>query len=171
MAAYQFSAWQAKVQMTNQGDFYQAQIAQDATGLLSRLTECARVTCESCLNNTSGNALDLASTNHLLVLAGFAGDNASLLDNTDEVKLLDAAGGRVLRRSRMHPCTSVRAGITAVLMSPRPRRCLQVGGEITRQSVAGFYLLIIRPEDTISSGRLIKRGIVIYGYKVRWIYL
>jgi hypothetical protein len=84
VAAYQFSAWQAKVQMTNQGDFYQAQIAQDATGLLSRLTECARVTCESCLNNTSGTALDSASINHLLVLAAFAGDNASLLDNTDE---------------------------------------------------------------------------------------
>ena len=40
--------------------------------------------CKSCLNNTSGNALDLASTNHLLVLAAFAGDNASLLDDTDQ---------------------------------------------------------------------------------------
>jgi len=84
VAAYQFNAWQAKVQMTNQGDFYQAQITKDATGLLARLTACARVTCDSCLNNTSGNALDSASANHLLVLAAFAGDLASLLGNTDE---------------------------------------------------------------------------------------
>ena len=84
VAAYQFNAWQAKVQMTNQGDFYQTQIQKDASSLLARLTECARITCDSCLNNTSGNALDSASANHLLVLAAFAGDLASLLGNTDE---------------------------------------------------------------------------------------
>lgn len=84
VAAYQFNAWQAKVQMTNQGDFYQTQIQKDATSLLARLTECARITCDSCVNNTSGNALDSASANHLLVLAAFAGDMASLLGNTDE---------------------------------------------------------------------------------------
>jgi hypothetical protein len=84
VAAYQFNAWQAKVQMTNQGDFYQEQITKDATNLLTRLTECARVACDSCLNNTSGTKLDSASINHLLVLAAFAGDTASLLGNTDE---------------------------------------------------------------------------------------
>lgn len=84
MAAYQFNAWQAKVQSTNQADFYQTQITKDATGLLARLTECARITCDNCINNTSGNPLDSASANHLLVLAAFAGDMASLLGNTDE---------------------------------------------------------------------------------------
>jgi hypothetical protein len=83
-AAYQFNVWQAKVLATNQSDFYQAQITNDATSLLARLTECAKVTCMSCLNNTSGNKLDSASINHLLVLAAFAGDMASVLDNTDE---------------------------------------------------------------------------------------
>ncbi len=84
VAAYQFNAWQAKVQMTNQGDFYQGQITQDGTNLLARLTACARVACDSCVNNTSGKALDNASANQLLVLAAFAGDIASLLGNTDE---------------------------------------------------------------------------------------
>ncbi|MHC1740371.1 MAG: hypothetical protein AB9897_04595 [Anaerolineaceae bacterium] len=84
VAAYQFNAWQAKVQATNQGDFYQEQITKDATSLLARLTECAQTTCMSCLNNTSGSALDSASINHLLVLSAFAGDMASLLDNTEE---------------------------------------------------------------------------------------
>ena len=84
VAAYQFNAWQGKVTMANQTDFYQAQITTDATGLLAKLTECAKVTCESCVNNTSGSALDSASINHLLVLAAFAGDMASVLGNTDE---------------------------------------------------------------------------------------
>jgi hypothetical protein len=84
VAAYQFNAWQAKVQMTNQGDFYQEQITKDGTDLLARLTACARVTCDSCVNNTNGKALDTTSANHLLVLAAFAGDIASLLGNTDE---------------------------------------------------------------------------------------
>jgi hypothetical protein len=84
VAAYQFNAWQAKVDMTSQTDFYQEQITKDATNLLTRLTECARVACDSCINNTSGAKLDSASINHLLVLAAFAGDMASLLGNTDE---------------------------------------------------------------------------------------
>jgi hypothetical protein len=84
VAAYQFNAWQAKVQMANQADFYQTQIQTDAASLLTRLTDCARITCESCVNKTSGNALSSASANHLLVLAAFAGDLASLLGNTDE---------------------------------------------------------------------------------------
>jgi hypothetical protein len=84
VAAYQFNAWQAKVVATNQSDFYQEQITKDATSLLARLTECAKTTCMSCLNNTSGGALDSASINHLLVLAAFAGDMASVLNNTDE---------------------------------------------------------------------------------------
>jgi len=84
VAAYQFNAWQAKVQMTNQADFYQAQVTKDANALLARLTACAKVACDTCLNSTSGNAPDVASVNHLLVLAAFAGDMASLLGNTDE---------------------------------------------------------------------------------------
>jgi hypothetical protein len=84
VAAYQFATWQGKVEATNQSDFYQAQITADANNLLARLTECAKVTCMSCLNNTSGNVLDNASINHLLVLSAFAGDMASLLDKKDE---------------------------------------------------------------------------------------
>jgi hypothetical protein len=84
VAAYQFNAWQAKVQLTNQVDFFQAQITNDGNNLLARLTACAKVACDSCVNNTSGKPLDHASANHLLVLAAFAGDMASLLGNTDE---------------------------------------------------------------------------------------
>jgi hypothetical protein len=83
VAAYEFNNWQANVQATNQGDFYQAQIEKDATSLLARLTDCAKATCISCTNNTKGSALDSSSINQLLVLAAFAGDLASLLGDTD----------------------------------------------------------------------------------------
>jgi len=54
VAAYQFNAWQAKVQMSNQGDFYQTQITKDGSDLLARLTDCARVDCASCVNMRAG---------------------------------------------------------------------------------------------------------------------
>jgi hypothetical protein len=84
VATYQFNAWQDKVVNAEMSDFYQAQITRDATSLLARLTECAKVTCDTCINNQPGSKLDGASVNHLLVLAAFAGDMASLLGRLDE---------------------------------------------------------------------------------------
>lgn len=84
VATYQFNAWRSKVRMANQDDFYAAQIKKDAESLLARLTECAKVTCMSCINNTNGNKPDSASINQLLVLAAFAGDMAKVVDDYDQ---------------------------------------------------------------------------------------
>lgn len=84
VTAHNFNAWQAKLETANQTEHFQQQINRDATSLLNRLTECARVACEHCLNNTTGEQLDKATANSLLVLAAFAGDMASILDRTDE---------------------------------------------------------------------------------------
>lgn len=85
VVAYQFNGWRAKVDAANQTELFQKQINQDARTLLNRLTECAKVTCESCLNNQPGNKLEKASADTLAVLAAFAGDMASVLDEMDQV--------------------------------------------------------------------------------------
>jgi hypothetical protein len=84
VAAYQFEAWMGKVSTTNQTDHYQDRINQDAASLLARLTACAKVTCESCVNNTTGSPLDKAKVNSLFVLAAFAGDMASILGDSEQ---------------------------------------------------------------------------------------
>ena len=84
VTAYQFEAWMGKVEAANQTEHFQQMINQGAAALLNRLTECARVTCDHCLNNTPGNQLDHASVNSLLVLAAFAGDMAGILGRTED---------------------------------------------------------------------------------------
>ncbi len=87
-AAYQFIGWRSKAEkaqdMTENYDIFMTQITDDATNLLARLTECAKVTCLSCVNNTSGSKLDSASINQLLVHAAFAGDLSKILDDYDQ---------------------------------------------------------------------------------------
>jgi len=85
VTAYQFEAWAARVEAANQTEHFQQMINQGANTLLARLTECAKVACDHCLNNTPGSQLDHASVNSLLVLAAFAGDMASILDRMDDV--------------------------------------------------------------------------------------
>jgi hypothetical protein len=84
VAAYQFEAWMSKVSTANQTDHYQSRINQDAASLLARLTACARVTCESCVNNTTGAKLNQAAVNTLFVQAAFAGDMASILGDSEQ---------------------------------------------------------------------------------------
>jgi hypothetical protein len=85
VVAYNFNAWRAKVDAANQTELFQKQINQDATTLLSRLTDCAKVTCESCLGNQPGNKLDKAAADTLTVLAAFASDMAGVMDDMDQV--------------------------------------------------------------------------------------
>jgi hypothetical protein len=85
VTAYYFNAWVAKVEAAGQTSHFQQQINRDAAALLDRLTECVKVTCDTCLKNAPGNKLDNASVNTLLVLAAFAGDMARILDRMDEV--------------------------------------------------------------------------------------
>jgi hypothetical protein len=85
VTAYYFNAWLGKVEAAGQTSHFQQQINRDAAALLDRLTECVKVTCDTCLKNAPGNKLDKASVNTLLVLAAFAGDMARILDRMDEV--------------------------------------------------------------------------------------
>ncbi len=85
VTAYYFNAWLGKVEAAGQSSHFDQQIKKSAEALLDRLTECVKVTCDTCLTNAPGNKLDKGSVNTLLVLAAFAGDMARILDRMDEV--------------------------------------------------------------------------------------
>jgi hypothetical protein len=83
--AWNFNDWKAKVDTAQESAFFEQKINQDATTLLNRLTKCAKIKCDACLNNTPGKKLDKATANSLIILAAFAGDMAGILGRMDEV--------------------------------------------------------------------------------------